>query len=144
MRLRTRSTMIAITAATAWACAVLVATSAAAIVGGTEPIHDYPGEVAASVTFDGEGTAACTGSMIRPTVMFVAAHCVTDDRQAPTPVAVPADHIRVQITAPARRLLLGRRRPQRVARHDRHRRTARPGVTVMNGNPCSPTSAEWS
>ncbi len=86
-----------IVAATLAGAVAVGATPANAIVGGQDATQTYPGMAAMSVLVPGVGTAKCGAALIAPTFLLTAAHCVSDDAAAPTPVAVPAGYITVRI-----------------------------------------------
>jgi secreted trypsin-like serine protease len=79
--------------------AVLAAggTPASAIAGGRDASQNYSGMVALSVFYPGLGTARCGASQVHRRFLLTAAHCVSDQRQAPTPVAVPAGNVTARI-----------------------------------------------
>jgi secreted trypsin-like serine protease len=71
------------TLTSAVAALTLVAAPAGAVVGGTEtPVGAFPWIVQVGT----EGESSCTGSLITPSVVLTAAHCVVDD--PPTTVVV--------------------------------------------------------
>ncbi|GAA3292702.1 trypsin-like serine protease [Dactylosporangium vinaceum] len=94
MKLLTRSTIMAVT------LGVVVAAGsapAAAIVGGRDATQVYPGMAALSVEYPGLGTAKCGAALITPRLLLTAAHCVSDQRVAPTPVAAPGGNVTARI-----------------------------------------------
>jgi secreted trypsin-like serine protease len=94
MKLLTRSTIVAVTLAGMMAGA---ASPASAIVGGRDATQSYDGMTAARIVFPGLGTALCGASLIHPRFVLIAAHCVSDQNAAPTPIAMPGAAITVRI-----------------------------------------------
>lgn len=96
MKLLLRSTIVAVTLGGLVAVGV---TPASAIVGGRAASRPYPGMAALSVYFPGLGTAACGASLVRPRFLLTAAHCVSDQMAAPTPVAMPGGNVTVRVAS---------------------------------------------
>lgn len=94
MKLPKRSMIMAATLAGVLAAA---ASPAAAIVGGQDATQKYPGTAFVRVLYPGIGTAQCGGSLITPSIVLTAEHCITDEFVAPSVVAVPAENVSFHI-----------------------------------------------
>ena len=75
----------------------LTTSAASAIVGGQDATQTYPGMTFVAVQYPGIGTAQCGGSLITPSIVLTAEHCLADEFAAPDVVAVPAEHVSFHI-----------------------------------------------
>jgi secreted trypsin-like serine protease len=96
MKLLKRSTTVAVALAGVLAVS---AAPASAIVGGQDATQSYPGMAAAQIVFPGLGTALCGASVIHPRWALIAAHCVSDQAAAPTPIAMPGGNVTLRIAS---------------------------------------------
>ena len=77
------------------------ATSANAIIGGTDQVSDAFAAPIAYIELDGrDGTYSCTGTLISPTVVMTAGHCVYDETDGGNLIGIIApSSIRVRVGA---------------------------------------------
>jgi secreted trypsin-like serine protease len=94
MNLLTRSMLVA---ATIGGILTAAATPASAIVDGRDASQTYPGMAALSVLYPGLGTAKCAATLIHPRFLLTAAHCVSDQQAAPTPLPAPGGTVTARI-----------------------------------------------
>jgi secreted trypsin-like serine protease len=89
--------------AAAVAC-VLAATTgpAAAIVGGQQAPHTYPGMGSMNITYPGLGVDQCDAGLISANYALTAAHCVSDFTVAPVVAPVDAGQITVRFGTTSR------------------------------------------